>query len=139
LLSFVYALLVSDCVAGLVAAGLDPNVGFLHTDRPGRPSLALDLMEEFRPLVADRLVLTLLNRRQIAVSDFTVRDGGAVEMSEKTRRLVVASWQERKQESVTHPLLGCNVRIGMLPHVQARIFARVIRGEMECYIPCTLK
>ena len=139
LLSFVYALLLSDCMAALVAAGLDPNVGFLHADRPGRPSLALDLMEEFRPMLADRLVLTLLNRRQLASSDFEVRDGGAVEMSSKARKLVVSSWQERKQESVTHALLGCAMRVGLLPHAQARILARTIRGEMECYIPCTLK
>jgi len=139
LLSFVYALLVTDCMAALVASGLDPNVGFLHTDRPGRPSLALDLMEEFRPMLADRLVLTLLNRRQLSFSDFTIRDGGAVEMSEKARRMVVSSWQERKQEIVTHNLLGCSMRVGMLAHAQARILARTIRGEMESYIPCTLK
>ncbi len=139
LLSFVYALLLSDCMAALVAAGLDPNVGFLHTDRPGRPSLALDLMEEFRPMLADRLVLALLNRRQLASSDFTVREGGAVEMSEKARKLVVGSWQERKQESVTHGLLGCAMRVGLLPHAQARILARTVRGEMDCYIPCTLR
>jgi CRISPR-associated protein Cas1 len=139
LLSFVYALLLSDCMAALVAAGLDPNVGFLHVDRPGRPSLALDVMEEFRPLLADRLVLTLLNRRQLTGSDFIVREGGAVEMSEKARKVVVTSWQERKQESVTHSLLGCAMRVGLLSHAQARILARTIRGEMECYIPCTLK
>jgi CRISPR-associated protein Cas1 len=139
LLSFVYALLVTDCMAALVASGLDPNVGFLHSDRPGRPSLALDLMEEFRPMLADRLVLTLLNRRQLSILDFTVRDGGAVEMSEKARKLVVSAWQERKQETVTHNLLGCSVRVGMLAHAQARILARTIRGEMESYIPCTLK
>jgi CRISP-associated protein Cas1 len=139
LLSFVYALLLSDCTAGLVASGLDPNVGFLHTDRPGRPSLALDLMEEFRPMLADRLVLTLVNRRQIVDSDFKVREGGAVEMTEKARKLVVGAWQERKQEIVSHALLGCSMRVGLLPHAQARFLARTIRGEMDCYIPCTLK
>jgi CRISPR-associated protein Cas1 len=139
LLSFVYALLVSDCVAALVAAGLDPNVGYLHVDRPGRPSLALDLMEEFRPLLADRLVLTLINRRQVAPADFEVRDGGAVEMKADCRRTVVAAWQERKQEMVTHPLLGQSTRVGLLPHFQARILARAIRGEMESYVPCVLK
>ena len=139
LLSFVYALLVADCTAALVASCLDPNVGFLHTDRPGRPSLALDLMEEFRPMLADRLVLTLLNRRQLSNTDFTIREGGAVEMSEKARKLVVGSWQERKQEIVTHSLLGCNLRVGLLSHTQARILARTIRGELEIYIPCTLK
>lgn len=139
LLSFVYALLVSDCVAALAAAGLDPNVGYLHVDRPGRPSLALDLMEEFRPLLADRLVLTLINRRQVAPEDFEVREGGAVEMKAHCRKAVVAAWQERKQETVTHALLGQSTRIGLLPHLQARILARAIRGEMECYVPCVLK
>lgn len=139
LLSFVYALLAADCTAALVASGLDPNVGFLHSDRPGRPSLALDLMEEFRPMLADRLVLTLLNRRQLASGDFTIREGGAVEMSEKARKLVVSSWQERKQEVITHSLLGSNMRVGLLPHAQARILARTIRGEMESYLPCSLK
>lgn len=139
LLSFAYALLLSDCSAGLTAAGLDPNVGFLHTDRPGRPSLALDLMEEFRPMLADRLVLTLVNRNQIDAADFNVREGGAVEMKEKARKLVVSAWQERKNEMVTHALLGSSIRVGMLPHVQARLVTRVIRGEMECYIPCTLR
>jgi len=139
LLSFAYALLLSDYTAALVAAGLDPNVGYLHVDRPGRPSLALDLVEEFRPLLADRLVLTLINRRQIAPTDFVFRDGGAVEMSADCRRAVIAAWQERKQESITHPLLGQTTRIGLLPHLQARILARVIRGEMESYVPCVLK
>lgn len=139
LLSFAYALLLSDCVAALAAAGLDPYVGYLHVDRPGRPSLALDLMEEFRPLLADRLVLTLINRRQIALTDFDVRDGGAVEMTADGRRTIVAAWQERKQESITHPVLGQITRIGLLPHLQARILARTIRGEMESYVPCVLK
>jgi CRISPR-associated protein Cas1 len=139
LLSFAYALLLADCTAALVSAGLDPNVGFLHVDRPGRPSLALDLMEEFRPLLADRLALTLINRRQVAPKDFALRDGGTVEMSADARRAVVAAWQERKQEPLTHPLLGQATRIGLLPHLQARILARVIRGEMESYVPCVLK
>jgi CRISP-associated protein Cas1 len=139
LLSFVYSLLVADCMAALASSGLDPNVGFLHTDRPGRPSLALDLMEEFRPMLADRLVLTLLNRRQLAPDDFVIREGGAVEMTGKARKLVVSAWQERKQETVTHPLLGSSMRVGLLPHAQARILARTIRGEMDNYVPCTLK
>jgi CRISPR-associated protein Cas1 len=139
LLSYIYALLLSDCQAAAASAGLDPNVGFLHADRPGKPSLALDLMEEFRPLVADRLALTLVNRRQIARDDFTVREGGAVEIQEKARREVISAWQERKQECVTHPVLGQNVRVGLLAHVQARILARVIRGEFTSYVPCRLK
>lgn len=139
LLSFVYSLLMNDCVGALVSAGLDPAVGFLHTDRPGRPSLALDLMEEFRPLLADRLVLTLINRGQVEASDFSVRDGGAVEIAESTRRKIVSAWQERKQDMVNHVLLGQTVRIGMLPFLQARILARVVRGDVADYVPCTLK
>jgi CRISPR-associated protein Cas1 len=139
LLSFAYALLLADCTAALVAAGLDPNVGFLHTDRPGRPSLALDLMEEFRTLLADRLVLALVNRRQITPEGFQVHEGGAVEMSVETRRSLVSAWQERKQEPVTHGLLGQSTRVGLLPHIQAKILARAIRGEIESYVPCVLK
>jgi CRISPR-associated protein Cas1 len=139
LLSFAYALLVSDCVAALVAAGLDPSVGFLHADRPGRPSLALDLMEEFRPLLADRLVLTLTNRRQLGSGDFTVRESGGIELNTAARKAVVAAWQERKQETVTHPLLGISTRVGMLAYLQARILARTIRGELPSYVPCQLR
>jgi CRISPR-associated protein Cas1 len=139
LLSYVYALLLADCQAALTSAGLDPNVGFLHADRPGKPSLALDLMEEFRPLLADRLVLTLVNRRQIARDDFAIREGGAVEIHEKIRRELVAAWQERKQETVTHPVLRQTARVGLLAHLQARILARVVRGEFGVYVPCSLK
>jgi CRISPR-associated protein Cas1 len=139
LLSYLYALLLADCQAALTGAGLDPNVGFLHADRPGKPSLALDLMEEFRPLLADRLALTLVNRRQVVREDFSVREGGAVEIHEKARRDVISVWQERKQESVTHPMLAQAVRVGLLAHVQARILARVIRGEFVTYVPCSLK
>ena len=139
LLSFTYALLLADCMAALMAAGLDPNVGFLHTDRPGRASLALDLMEEFRTLLADRLVLASINRRQIAPQGFQIREGGAVEMSPETRRAVVSAWQERKQEPVTHALLGQSTRVGLLAHIQAKILARRIRGEIDSYVPCVLK
>ena len=139
LLSYLYALLLNDCIGALVAAGLDPNVGYLHTDRPGRPSLALDLMEEFRPLLADRMALTLINRRQVTPGDFTVREGGAVEISETARRGIVAAWQERKQDQTTHLLLGQTVRVGLLPHLQARVLARTIRGDLGSYLPCRLK
>jgi CRISPR-associated protein Cas1 len=139
LLSYTYALLLADCVSGLTAAGLDVNVGFLHADRPGKPSLALDLMEEFRPMLADRLALTLVNRKQIQADDFDVRDGGAVEIREKARRAIIAAWQERKLERVTHPLLGQETNLGLLIHMQARIMARAIRGEIERYLPCSLK
>jgi CRISP-associated protein Cas1 len=139
LLSFLYALLHADCVGAPVAVGLDPFVGFLHADRPGKPSLALDLMEEFRPLLADRLALTLVNRRQVQANDFLIRDGGSVEISEPARRSVITAWRERKQEMVTHPLLDQSMTIGQLPHVQAKILAKVIRGDTTTYVPCTLK
>ena len=139
LLSFVYALLVHDCVAALTAVGLDASVGYLHEDRPGRPSLALDLMEEFRPLVADRLVLSLVNRRQVDAQGFRIREGGAVEMDDRTRRAVVEAYQARKQEEVTHPLLEQAVRVAELPFLQARLLARTLRGELPIYPPCVLK
>ncbi len=139
LLSFTYSLLLQDCVAALAAAGLDPNVGFLHVDRPGRPGLGLDLMEEFRPLVADRLVLALINRQQVKADGFVRRDGGAVQMEDATRKAVVAAYQQRKREQVTHPYLDQKTPIGRLPFLQARILARHLRGELPAYVPCILK
>ncbi|MBI4676547.1 MAG: type I-C CRISPR-associated endonuclease Cas1 [Elusimicrobia bacterium] len=139
LLSFVYALLLHDCVAALTAAGLDPHVGFLHADRPGRPSLALDLMEEFRPLAADRLVLAMINRREVQHDGFAFRDGGAVEMDERTRKAVVTAYQQRKREEVTHPLLQQKTTLGLLPFLQARLLARTIRGDVESYPACVLR
>ncbi len=139
LLSFLYALLLHDCVAALSATGLDPNVGFLHGDRPGKPSLALDMMEEFRTLLADRLVLAMVNRKQVAAKGFEKREGGGVEMDNGTRKAVVAAWQERKKEEVTHPLLDQKCRIGQLPYLQAKLLARVIRGDDPVYIPCVLR
>jgi CRISPR-associated protein Cas1 len=139
LLSFTYALLLHDCTAALTAVGLDPSVGFLHEDRPGRPSLALDLMEEFRPLIADRLVLSLINRRQVEGKGFQIRDGGAVEMNETTRRGVVEAYQARKQEDVTHPVLQQTIRLAEAPFLQARLLARCIRGDLPAYPPCVLK
>lgn len=139
LLSFTYALLVHDCVAALTAAGLDPDVGYLHVDRPGRPSLALDLVEEFRPLVADRLVLTLLNRRQITPSQFIRRDGGGVEMNSDARKTLLQAYVARKREELTHPLLGTQTRVGQLPFLQAKILARHLRGDAEIYLPCVVR
>jgi CRISP-associated protein Cas1 len=139
LLSFLYSLLTADCTAAAAAAGLDPSVGFLHTDRPGRPGFALDLMEEFRPLLADRLALALVNRQQVKPSGFTTRDGGAVSMDDATRRAVVGAYQLRKREEVTHPLLEQKVPVGRLPFLQARIAARFIRGDLPAYVPCILK
>jgi CRISPR-associated protein Cas1 len=139
LLSFTYAMMTQDCVAALTAAGLDPDVGFLHVDRPGRPGLALDLVEEFRTLVADRLVLALLNRRQIGPADFVRRDGGAAGMSADARKTLVHAYVTRKRDEVTHPLLGTTVRIGQLPFLQAKLLARHIRGDSELYVPCIIR
>ena len=135
LLSFLYAMLMNDCRSALEAVGLDPQLGFLHAVRPGRAALALDLQEEFRSVLADRLALTLINRGQISADDFDQHEGGAVLLSDKGRRKVVAAWQERKQEEVTHPLLETKMPIGLLPFVQARLLARTIRGEMDGYLP----
>lgn len=135
LLSFLYGLLLQDCVAATAAAGLDPSVGFLHVDRPGRPGLALDLMEEFRPLAADRLALALVNRQQVKPGGFTVRDGGAVEMTDATRRAVLAEYHKRKREELLHPLLNQKTTVGRMPFLQARILARHIRGDLPDYVP----
>lgn len=139
LLSFLYAMLMNDCRSALEAVGLDPQLGFLHTVRPGRAALALDLQEEFRAPVCDRLALTLINLGQIQGNDFDEREGGAVMLNDKGRRTVVVAWQERKQEQVLHPLLETKVPIGLLPFMQARFMARTIRGEMESYIPFMAK
>jgi CRISPR-associated protein Cas1 len=139
LLSFVYALMTHDCVSALSAAGLDPDVGFLHADRPGRPSLALDLVEEFRTLIADRLVLALINRQQLGPADFLNRDGGSVELTSDGRKTLVQAFVARKREEVTHPVLGTKVRVGQLPFLQAKLLARHIRGDAEGYPPCILR
>lgn len=138
-LSFLYGLLRHDCAAALQSVGLDPSVGFLHVDRPGRPGLALDLMEEFRPLIADRVALTLVNRQQLAVDGFTIREGGGVEMSETTRRTIIGEYQKRKKDEVTHPTLEQKCPVGRLWFLQARILARVLRGDLPTYVPCILK
>ncbi len=135
LLSFLYALLRHDCVAALTAVGLDPFVGFLHAERPNRPALALDLMEEFRPWLADRLAITLINRQQIGPNDFRVREGGAVEFSDAGRKTVITAWQQRKQEALQHPLLDQSLRLGQMPFIQARILARHLRGDVTDYVP----
>lgn len=135
LLSFVYTLLTHDCRSALESVGLDPQFGYLHALRPGRPSLALDLLEEFRPILADRLILTLINRQQLKASDFTTRPGGAVQMSDDARRCLLIAYQERKKEEIKHPLLEASVPIGLLPHIQARLMSRFIRGDMEGYVP----
>lgn len=134
LLSFLYAMWMNDCRSAIEGAGLDCQIGFLHAVRPGRAALALDLMEEFRPF-ADRLALALVNRGQVRCEDFLIRDGGGVVLEEDTRRKVVVAYQERKQEVLTHPLLNDPVPLGLVPLVQARLMARVIRGETPAYPP----
>jgi CRISPR-associated protein Cas1 len=139
LLSFLYALVRHDCIAALTTVGLDPFVGFFHVDRPNRPSLALDLMEEFRPWLADRLAITLINRQQIGPDHFNQREGGAVEFTDAGRKLVIKAYQERKQESLNHLLLEQNLRIGQFPFLQARILARHLRGDLADYLPSVPK
>jgi CRISPR-associated protein Cas1 len=135
LLSFLYTLLTHDCRSAAEAVGLDSQVGFLHALRPGRPALALDLAEEFRAYLADRLALSLINRRQIGADDFVLREGGAVTLKDDARREVIIAWQNRKQESLAHPMTESDVPAGLLPHLQSRLMARVLRGDVEAYIP----
>ncbi len=133
LLSFLYAMLGHDCRSGAEAHGLDPQVGFLHRDRPGRAGLALDLMEELRPVIADRLALSLINRRQVGAGDFVVEDGGAVRLTDAGRRAVLVAWQERKREELRHPFLGEAVPLGLVPSLQAQLLARHLRGDLDGY------
>ncbi len=137
LLSFLYALLAADCTAACEGVGLDPQFGYLHTLRPGRPSLALDLMEEFRPCLADRLALTLINRKQIRPEHFEQREdaGESVLLTEAGRKIVLTAYQDRKKEEVPHPLLKEKAPIGLLPHLQARLLARYLRGDIDGYLP----
>ena len=135
LLSFLYTLLTHDCRSALESVGLDPAVGFLHRDHPGRPSLALDLLEEFRPFLADRLALTLINRRQVSGRDFVQMDNGAVLMKEETRKTVLIAFQERKREPLRHAFLNEKIEIGLFPAVQARLLARHLRGDLDAYPP----
>ena len=137
-LSFLYSMWMNDCRSACEAAGLDPQLGFLHAVRPGRASLALDLMEEFRPW-ADRLALSLVNRQQLAASDFDSREGGAVLLQGDARKAVVVAFQERKQEALAHPLLAESVALGLVPLVQARLLARHVRGEAPEYPPFAMR
>ena len=133
LLSFIYTLLVNDVTGALESVGLDPQVGFLHCDRPGRPSLALDLMEELRPFLADRLTLSLINRRQVQKNDFSIKESGAVLLTDEGRKKVLVSYQKRKDAVLTHPYLGEKMTLGMLPHLQALLLARHLRGDLDGY------
>lgn len=139
LLSFLYSLLMNDCRSALESVGLDPQVGFLHAVRPGRAALALDLMEEFRPLFADRLALTLINRAQLQAPDFERQPAGAVLLTPEGRKTVLVAYQERKQEALHHPLADRSVPVGLIPQLQARILARVVRGDVSTYLPFTPK
>ncbi len=135
LLSFLYTLLTHDVVSSLEAVGLDPAVGYLHRDRPGRPGLALDLMEEFRPFLADRLALSLVNRQQVKGKGFKTTETGAVIMDDETRKTLLVAYQKRKQEEIRHPFLDEKMAVGLLPYAQALLFARYLRGEIEGYPP----
>ncbi|MFI5167983.1 MAG: type I-C CRISPR-associated endonuclease Cas1c [Thermoanaerobaculales bacterium] len=135
LLSFVYVLVTHDACSALEAVGLDPQVGFLHRDRPGRPGLALDLVEEFRPFLADRLVLSLINRRQVQGGGFIRGETGGIVMDDDTRKTVLVAYQERKQEEIKHPFLGDETTVGMLFHLQALLLARHLRGDLDGYPP----
>lgn len=132
-LSFLYAMLGHDCRSALESVGLDPQVGFIHTDRPGRASLALDMMEELRCIFADRLVFSLINRRQISAKDFVVEDSGAVTIKDDARKAVLVAWQERKQDEIRHPFLDEKITWGLIPHIQAQLLARHLRGDLDGY------
>ena len=135
LLSFLYSMLAHDAESACEAVGLDPAVGFLHRDRPGRASLALDLMEELRAFLADRLTLSLINRRQVQASSFERTDTGAVNLTDEARKTVLSAYQARKQEVILHPFLQEKTTIGLIPHIQARLLARCLRGELDGYPP----
>ena len=135
LLSFLYTLLAHDLESALETVGLDPYVGFFHTDRPGRPSLALDMMEELRPFMADRLALNLVNMKQISGRDFMKKENGGVILTDDGRKAVIAAWQKRKREMITHPYLNEKIPIGLLPYVQAMLMARFLRGDIDGYPP----
>ncbi len=133
LLSFLYTLLAHEVRSALETVGLDPAVGYLHRDRPGRPSLALDIMEEMRPVLADRLALSLVNRKQIRAAGFSVNESGGVVMDKDTRDEVLVAWQKRKLEEIIHPYLNEKIPIGLLPYVQALLLARYLRGDLDGY------
>lgn len=138
-LSFLYTLLRTDCVSALEGVGLDPQIGYFHALRPGRPALALDLMEELRPVLADRLALTLVNRRELTASDFDHHDGGTVYLNDQGRRSVILAYQKRKEDEVEHRVLGSKAPLGLIPHLQARILARHVRQELPHYVPFLMR
>lgn len=135
MLSFAYSLLAHDCACALESVGLDAYVGFLHRDRPGRASLSLDLMEELRPCMADRFVLTLINNRVVSASDFETRESGAVLFTDEAKRTFLRHWQEKKKETITHPYLNEKMQWGMVPYLQALLLARYLRDDLDAYPP----
>ena len=138
MLSYLYSLLALDCESALETVGLDPFMGYMHTDRAGRPALALDLMEEFRCYMVDRAVLNLINLRKVDASEFSFENGG-VQMSENTKKIVIKEWQSRKKDVIMHPIIGEKIELGLFPYVQARLLAKFLRGEMEEYTPFVAK
>jgi len=138
-LSFLYAILANDVRSAVETTGLDPQVGFLHQLRPGRPSLALDIMEEFRAYLGDRIMLNLINLKQVTKQDFEIRESGEVRMSDEARKTVITAYQKRKQEEITHPFLGERMTVGLLPHIQAQLMARYLRGDIPDYPPFYMK
>lgn len=139
ILSYLYTLLTHDCSSALETVGLDPQVGFLHKERPGRPSLALDLMEELRPYLVDRLTLSLINNRQVDAKGFITKESGGVIMNEEMRKMIITSWQKRKQEEIMHPFLGEKIAIGLIPYAQSMLLARHLRGDLDAYPPFLMK
>lgn len=135
ILSFVYTLLANNTASALESVGLDPYVGFLHTDRPGRLSLALDMIEELRPVMADRFVLSIINKRIIHGDGFIVRENGSVEMSDETRKIILTQWQNRRRETIIHPFLNEKIEWGLVPYVQALLLSRTIRNDLDAYPP----
>jgi len=135
ILSFIYMILMNDVQSAVEAVGLDSYVGFYHRDRPGRASLALDLMEELRPVLADRLALSLVNRKQLSSQDFLQKETGAVLLTDDARKTLLTDWQKRKKEEITHPFLNEKIPIGLIPYVQAMLLSKHIRGELDGYPP----
>jgi len=135
ILSYLYTILVHEMASALETVGLDPYVGFLHQDRPGRPSLALDMIEELRPVFADRMAVSLINRKQINANGFRKKESGGILMDDETRKIVIQAWQERKKDELIHPFLGEKIQFGLIPHVQAMLLARYLRGDLDAYPP----
>lgn len=134
-MSFVYTLLTNSITSALETVGLDPYVGCLHTERPGRVSLSLDLIEELRPVLADRFVLSLINKKMVSKKNFKQKENGAVLMDDAARKIVLTEWQNKKKEALTHPFLKEKIEWGMVPYVQATLLARYLRGDLDGYPP----